>query len=61
MTFGLSSEEERDRPSPEEKHTFSSDHFGWVIATGPNGGMLKSQSVEAHLLYAILRHLETNT
>jgi hypothetical protein len=38
--------------------TFHIDQFGWVIATQPDKGFFKSQSVEAHLLYAILQRLE---
>jgi len=39
-------------------HTFTIDTFGWVRATDEKGGYLKSQSVEAHLLLAILRELQ---
>lgn len=38
--------------------TFHIDKFGWVTATQPDGGKLRTQSVEAHLLYAILQRLE---
>lgn len=37
--------------------TFTIDNFGWVISRGSDGGTLKSQSVEAQLLYAILQRL----
>lgn len=43
--------------SPDEPK-FTVDDFGWVTATQSDGGALRTQSVEAHLLYAILRHLE---
>jgi len=39
--------------------TFDVDNFGWVRARLPNGGSLKSQNVEALLLFEILRYLET--
>lgn len=37
---------------------FSVNTFGWVIAREPNGGMLKTQSVEALLLLSILSELQ---
>lgn len=37
---------------------FYVDNYGWVIAEQPDKGKLKSQSVEANLLFAILRLLE---
>ena len=39
------------------KHEFEVDRYGWVIARGEDKGMLKSQSVEALLLHAILMEL----
>lgn len=39
------------------RHTFSVDKFGWVIATSEDRGTLRTQSVEAHLLLAILDEL----
>lgn len=36
---------------------FSIDNFGWIKSVGKDGGTLKSQSVEAQLLYAILLRL----
>jgi hypothetical protein len=37
--------------------TFSIDNFGWVKATGKDGGSVKSQSTEAQLMLAILIEL----
>lgn len=37
--------------------TFTIDNYGWVVSRDKNGGTLKSQSVEAQLLYAILQRL----
>lgn len=37
--------------------TFSIDSFGWVISRDKDGRTLKSQSVEAQLLFAILQRL----
>lgn len=48
---------ERAAEVQQGKHTFSVDRYGWVVATGADGGMLKSQSVEALLLHAILLQL----
>lgn len=38
--------------------TFERDTFGWITARLPDRRMLKSQSVEAHLLLAILEELQ---
>lgn len=40
-----------------ELPAFSIDSFGWVVSRDKRGGTLKSQSVEAQLLYAILQRL----
>jgi hypothetical protein len=40
------------------KRTFDVDRYGWVIARLPGGGMLRSQSVEALLLFELLRLAE---
>lgn len=40
-----------------ELPTFSIDNFGWVVSRDERGGTLKSQSVEAQLLFAILQRL----
>jgi hypothetical protein len=40
------------------RRAFVVDHFGWVIARGTDGGSLKSQRVEAHLLLAILEEVQ---
>ncbi len=55
--FQMNQQTRRTEDSPDEPR-FTIDNFGYVIATPPDGGMLRTQSVEAHLLYAILRHLE---
>lgn len=48
--------------SEEKSHepTFDVDSFGWVYAR-IGKGHIRSQSVEAQLLYAILRHLEAGS
>jgi hypothetical protein len=40
------------------RRVFITDSFGWVIARGTDGSTLKSQRVEAHLLFAILDELK---
>ena len=36
---------------------FEVDKYSWVVATDKDGGMLKSQSVEALLLFEILKEI----
>ena len=40
------------------KRTYDVDRNGWVTARFPDGGMIKSQSVEAMLLFELLRIAE---
>lgn len=40
---------------------FMVDDHGWVTAVFPDKGKLRSQTVEANLLYAILQRLEAVT
>lgn len=45
-------------PGASEPATFKLDASGWVTAMLSDRTVFKSQSVEAHLLYAILRQME---
>ena len=46
-----------DAKKSEEAKSFEVDWTGWVTARFPDGGTLKTQTVEAHLLLAILKEL----
>ena len=41
-----------------KQRTYSVDENGWVTVNFPDGGQLRQQSVEAILLFEILRQLE---